>query len=123
MYPELVSLVGGHVPDYRGIFLRGYGSQVSTHYGTVAHSSAGLGQLQGDAIRNITGTFGSFAPSYRADAFANGAFYMTGAVGDVQDGSAPDYKNTVGFDASRMTPVAQEIRPVNRSVTYLIRAK
>ena len=109
MYPELTAFVGNRVPDYRGIFLRD-------------HSSAGLGELQGDAIRNITGTFGSFAPSYRADAFANGVFYMTGAVGDVQDGSAPDYKNTVGVDASRMTPVAQEIRPVNRAVRYLIRA-
>lgn len=122
MYPELTAFVGNRVPDYRGIFLRDHGSQISAHYGTVVHSSAGLGELQGDAIRNITGTFGSFAPSYRADAFANGVFYMTGAVGDVQDGSAPDYKNTVGVDASRMTPVAQEIRPVNRAVRYLIRA-
>ena len=96
---------------------------MSTHYGTVTHASAGLGELQGDAIRNITGTFGSFAPSYRADAFANGVFYMTGEVGDVQDGSAPDYKNTVGFDTSRVTPISPEIRPVNKAVIFLIRAK
>ena len=37
--------------DYRGIFLRDHGSQVSTHYGSVIHSSTGLGQLQGDALR------------------------------------------------------------------------
>ena len=53
VYPELVALVGSCVPDYRGIFLRGYGSQVSSHYGTVTHASAGLGVLQGDAIREI----------------------------------------------------------------------
>ena len=50
VYPELVTLVGARVPDYRGIFLRGQGSQTSTHYGTMTHSRAGLGQLQGDAI-------------------------------------------------------------------------
>ena len=47
VYPELIALIGGSVPDHRGIFLRGQGSQTSTHYGTVTHSSAGLGQLQG----------------------------------------------------------------------------
>ena len=57
VYPELVGVVGSRVPDYRGIFLRGQGSQTSTHYGTVTHSSAALGQLQGDGIRTIWGTF------------------------------------------------------------------
>ena len=57
MYPELTALVGSQVPDYRGLFLRGQGSQTSTHYGTVTHSSATLGQLQGDGIRPIWGTF------------------------------------------------------------------
>ena len=47
VYPELIALIRGSVPDHRGIFLRGQGSQTSTHYGTVTHSSAGLGQLQG----------------------------------------------------------------------------
>ena len=55
VYPELVALVGSRVPDYRGIFLRGQGSQTSTHYGVVTHSSAGLEVLPGDAIRNFTG--------------------------------------------------------------------
>ena len=32
VYPELVALIGTTVPDYRGIFLRGHGSQMSTHY-------------------------------------------------------------------------------------------
>ncbi|WP_051643861.1 phage tail protein [Bilophila wadsworthia] len=67
VYPELTSLVGSRVPDYRGIFLRGHGSQVSTHYGTVTHTSAGLGELQGDAIRNISGTFGGHIVGWRED--------------------------------------------------------
>ena len=56
VYPELVAVVGSTVPDYRGIFLRGHGSQTSTRYGAVVHSSAGLGQLQGDGIREIWGS-------------------------------------------------------------------
>jgi len=29
VYPELAALVGSRVPDYRGIFLRGQGSQTA----------------------------------------------------------------------------------------------
>lgn len=54
---ELFALVGGHTPDLRGLFLRGHGSHTSTHYGTVTHKSAELGQVQGDAIREIWGAF------------------------------------------------------------------
>ena len=57
VYPELFALVGGHTPDLRGLFLRGHGSHTSTHYGTVTHKSAELGQVQGDAIREIWGAF------------------------------------------------------------------
>ena len=35
-----------NTPDYRGVFLRGLGG-----------NSTSLGELQGDAIRNITGNF------------------------------------------------------------------
>lgn len=38
----------GSVPDYRGLFLRGFGG-----------NSSSLGSTQGDAIRNITGNLGT----------------------------------------------------------------
>ena len=44
-YPKLYALMH-NTPDYRGVFLRGLGG-----------NSASLGELQGDAIRNITGSF------------------------------------------------------------------
>lgn len=126
MYPELVALVGGNVPDYRGIFLRGHGSQTSTHYGTVTHSSAGIGQLQGDSIRAITGHIIDAVAGGTSGHWGStsGAFYGGPTTADGADPSrhGPDYWN-IYFDASRVTPVAQEIRPVNRSVIYLIRAK
>ena len=48
-YPDLYKVFpSGKVPDLRGVFLRGYGSQSS-------YTSGALGQLQGDAMRRIYG--------------------------------------------------------------------
>ena len=55
VYPELAALVGYYIPNYAGVFLRGYGGQTSYHYGAVGHWSVESGELQGDTIRNITG--------------------------------------------------------------------
>ena len=121
VYPELVGVVGSRVPDYRGIFLRGQGSQTSTHYGTVTHSSAALGQLQGDGIRTIWGTFVGGDWSGHDKGGSSGAFWPAGNAG-VQEGD--DYNQIrYSFDVSRVTPVVGEVRPVNRAVRYLIRAR
>ena len=80
MYPELVALIGGNVPNYQGVFLRGYGGQTSYHYGAVGHWSAGLGELQGDAIRNITGTHSSRGP--RLHGGQQGPFTMREVPGE-----------------------------------------
>ena len=117
-YPQLQAIVGSNVPDYRGVFLRGYGSQVSTHYGTVTHSSEELGVLQGDAIRNITGRF--VQGNYRGD-FTQGAFYQTGQQGG-PSAHKDDWRLLGFFDAGRMVPTANENRPVNKAVYWLIKA-
>ena len=122
-YPELVKVLGkSTVPNYQGIFLRGYGSQVSTHYGTVTHSSEALGVLQGDAIRNITGDFSAHCIGYSLG-WGKGAFYTTlnndrEAAGEGWDNHSPDFH----FNASRVVPTAIENRPINRSVNWIIRA-
>ena len=119
-YPQLSAIVGGHVPDYRGIFLRGNGSQVSSHYGTVTHTSAALGVLQGDAIRNIAGKIrlregngGAYPSSLFAYSYAGEAGYQGGNWGRF---------GWVNFDTSRVVPTANENRPANRSVNWIIRA-
>ena len=108
--------------DNRGIFLRGHGSQTSTHYGTVTHSSAALGQLQGDAIREIWGSFPEMiAPG--SSPLTHGALYYGSpwAYGaHIQQGTAGWMKRSADFLASRVIPVAQEIRPVNRAVRYFL---
>ena len=124
VYPELVALIGGSVPDYRGLFLRGHGFQTSTHYGSVTHSSAGLGQLQGDGIREIWGELSYLPRSRDGEVGQSGslAFWNEGRNQWMNDaGKAPS--GAMNFYASRSTPVVGEIRPVNRAVRYLIRAR
>ena len=128
VYPELVGVIGWNVPNYQGVFLRGYGGQTSYHYGAVGHWSAGLGELQGDTIRNITGDIesvlnrgGYHSGSGVYSGFVSGVDYLF--TTELGGGEGSEFIGRVHFDASRVAPVAQEIRPVNRAVRYLIRAR
>lgn len=125
-YPELYAVVGSTVPDFRGMFLRGLGSKSvsqinGTTNGTTAtfHASAQLGETQGDAQRNLTGTYFTYVGSPTGVyTTKNGWGWWLGAVaGTTWEGT------TQVFDAARTVPVANEIRPVNMAVRYLIRAK
>ena len=107
-YPKLYQLMH-NVPDYRGVFLRGLGG-----------NSASLGELQGDAIRNITGNTGTFTSQNWPS--SSGAFYTTKtSTGD--EGGVPNEGHRIYFDASRVVPVANENRPINKAVRYFIKAK
>ena len=124
VYPELVGVVGGNVPNYQGVFLRGYGGQTSYHYGAVGHWSAGLGELQGDGIREIWGELSYLPRSRDGEVGQSGslAFWNEGRNQWMNDaGKAPS--GSMNFYASRSTPVVGEVRPVNRAVRYLIRAR
>ena len=110
------------MPDLRGLFLRGHGSLThSQNNGSLVgitsttHSAGALGQVQGDAIRNITGGFAG-----RATGMGGAFFYKN--VSDMYDYGG-GYLYNLGFDASRVSPVANEVRPVNMAVRYLIRAR
>lgn len=118
-YPKLVAVLGKNtVPDYRGVFLRGYGSRTSTHYGTVTHQSGSLGELQGDAIRNITGNITSI---YGRQNVSDGAFQRTKAYENIDYDKGANMAH-YSFDASRVVPTATENRPINIAVKYLIKA-
>lgn len=117
--------MGSRVPDYRGIFLRGHGSQTSTHYGTVTHASAGLGQLQGDAVRRIWGAASQLIFDDEDSIALQGVFSHTG-IDWHNPVSSGDYMMkgvNLDLDISRVVPVDNEIRPANRAVRYLIRAR
>lgn len=121
-YPELVAVLGkSTVPNYKGVFLRGYGSQNSSHYGTVTHSSGALGALQGDAIRNITADHArsTWPSNGRA---THGAFYTVTNGSSQAWTSGSESAVTIHFDASRVVPTANENRPINIAVRYFIKA-
>ena len=129
-YPELSALVGPKVPDLRGLFLRGYGSQAYTqNNGTTVgltatlHTSGALGTVQGDAIRNIPGTINDLAS--RGASSSSGSFDSInfGAWTLNTDGGYGPNRVIVNFDPSKNVPTSTENRPVNQAVRYLMRAR
>lgn len=119
-YPKLYALMH-NVPDYRGVFLRGLGG-----------NSATLGELQGDAIRNITGTISITSPNNRDFQLFGEETTSSGALGlnnytyrrmssdSDRSGNTP---SAFSFDASRVVPTASENRPINKAIRYFIKAK
>jgi len=107
-YPKLFARYGSSLPDLRGCFIRGLGG-----------NSAAIGVVQGDAIRNITGTTNN---TYSTDTnLVTGAFYKTASSGRViaaGTGSA----SGEGFDASLVVPTANENRPKNMAFLYIVKA-
>ncbi len=114
------------MPDFRGLFLRGYGAQSHAQnngstIGVTAtlHESGALGVVQGDAIRNISGSGYVTNP---------GANYFSGAfegdwVSYSFDGGTWYGWGPISFNSSRIVPTANENRPANMAVRHLIRAK
>lgn len=118
-YPNLVAAIGSTtIPDYRGLFLRGQGAQ--TVDGTV-HTSPAIGTKQGDAIRNIYGNFSTLDAG--GIEYPTGAFrfeYSKSNANAVAYSGQNDY--LVSFSASYVVPTADENRPVNATVRFLIKA-
>jgi len=124
-YPELSAVVGPQVPDLRGLFLRGYGSQSHVQNNgaiigvtSTLHSSGALGQVQGDGNRRFTGTIG---PSINAG--SGGIVYGGGNAGYMVMGAAHFVTAYHYIDSARVLPTAPENRPVNQAVRYLVRAR
>jgi len=117
--------------EYAGVFLRGYGSVVSTQSwtdtlegvtrsSTTTHKSGEIGVLQGDVIRNITGGVHPYCLRL-IDPY--GAFYSYVVTGYHAEGVTNDQTmRYIQFDASRVVPVDNvnpENRPVNKAVRYI----
>lgn len=119
-----------NLPDLEGRFLRGAdnGAAVDPDAGTRVPLGSGVangvGSLQDDAIRNITGSMSSSSAN-NANAVvdsASGSFSVAGGtfqgVSNFAQGSK--YKQ-VNFDASNQVPTASDNRPSNCSVNYIIK--
>ena len=114
VYPELFALVGGQVPDLRGLFLRGHGG-----------NSAALGEQQGHAMRDISAS-GSISVGFGGYLSGSGIFKPVGShkVTVIRGTWDNNWSSTnYGLDLSAGgVPVANEVRPDNQAVRYLIRA-
>ena len=113
------------MPDLRGLFLPGYGSQSyaqvnGTTVGVTStlHSSGALGQVQGDASKNMQGEF-------YGDLVMSSGVFQDASTGDSRTraiGVGSGLYSSL-FNASRVVPTAPENRPVNQAVRYLMRAR
>lgn len=120
-YPELYAIIGGQVPNFHdGSFLRGVGGNAD-----------GIGQVQQDAGRNVSGelkTFDHPATEFIDWGEASGALSLFSSnkydISNVLN-SAQLRPSGFSLDASRQwgtAHTASEFRPYNRAVRYLIRA-
>ena len=114
VYPDLFALMGGHPPDLRGLFLRGHGG-----------NSAGLGEQQGHAMRDISAS-GNISVGFGGYLSGSGIFKPVGShkVTVIRGTWDNNWSSTnYGLDLSAGgVPVANEVRPDNQAVRYLIRA-
>lgn len=96
------------VGDDRGEFLRGWDDGRGLDVGRA------LASAQGDAIRNIVGTFDGNTND--GATYRSGAFSATNQSARGSDGK--DWGGVISFDASRVVPTANENRPRNKA--YLV---
>ena len=78
-----------------------------------------VGTLQGDAIRNITGTFNPWA--YNTEIGSTGVFKDGVIGGKCFNVAAQANGQLVEFDVSRVHPIADEVRPKSAVVMYCIK--
>ena len=141
VYPELFAVIGAKVPDYRGLFLRGYGQQTYTQnngsmVGNTAttHASGELGKVQGDAIRD-PGEAGKSVLRGPVGGYDHEAYSIKceGAICDGEDFSMTRQDQwatqrvvsnpVINILKGLQQPFGNEIRPVNTAVRYFIRAR
>lgn len=120
-YPRLAAAYqSGYLPDMRANTIRGLDAGRGIDINRVILSE------QGDAMRNLTGTFGfeSNTSGNSGTASISGAFY---AIPDssrrhLSAGTAGE-NTTIAFDAARQVPVANEFRVRNIAFMYIVKAE
>lgn len=97
-----------NLPDLRGEFIRGWDDARGIDSGRV------FGSAQGDAIRNITGTFIASDDNGSTGVFTTGSGPGVEAFGTVAS-------KTITFNASTVVPTAAENRPRNIALLACIK--
>lgn len=123
-YAELYDLIGDKLPDLRGQFVRGLDN------GRGIDPNRELGSEQGDAIRNIAGRsyHGTALTTIMERNAVSGPFFGSDFKKYADLSSLLEYTATteypykVDFDASRVVPTAEENRPKNVALNYIVKA-
>ncbi|MBZ7976893.1 phage tail-collar fiber domain-containing protein [Campylobacter sp. RM12637] len=129
-YPQLFQAIGTiygestdklkfKIPDLRGKFVR-----------CVGGNAFALGVLQGDAIRNIKGDMKAAKESWGNAQFIDaldctGVFEVIKGNKSWTGDSQPNANQAwgVSFDVSRVVPTANENRPINMAMNFIIQLK
>ena len=104
-----------NIPDLRGEFIRG------TDGGRGVDAGRTLGSAQGDAIRNITGATARAGLLFSYFFSTQGCIYAISNQGGSVSAGGDNKINSIGFDASRVVPTANENRPRNVAVNFYIK--
>lgn len=129
-----------NLPDFRGVFLRGYGEQTfdvrwqdtnnEWHSSQTTYKSEEIGKVQTDAIRNISGSFEFLSRVNNLVELSrcNGVFKSTGthytySTDSVNWGDGRQYNNSPTFNVSTVVPTNKENRPLSYAINYYIRVK
>jgi hypothetical protein len=144
-YTSLIALIGHNTPNFKGKFLRGYGSADGSH------SSGALLSIQKDAVQWLHGSFYTYLPQlignnpYAANSWKTDYTHFTGEFCDTtgifseevpawqetafdrQDGNYYEnytYCFKIKFSNECLgTHLANESRPINTAVYFLIKAE
>lgn len=117
-YPELYKAVGSNkVPDLRGEFVRGWDHGKGVDKGRVLNS------YQDDALQNIQGKITNTMTSPWESQASTGAMYASHRWGDGKHdrGSYGGTLYDINFDASRIARTADETRPKNVALMFIIK--
>lgn len=116
-FPQLALVIPSlKLSDARGDFLR------IADDGRGVDPGRELLSEQGDAIRNITGTFSNIQLRGK-NINTGGAISGTNAGLNGNNSAGADISVNYFFDASRQVPTANENRPRNIAFNFLVRAK
>jgi hypothetical protein len=121
-FTALIALVGANTPNLQGQFIRGLTTNLSTTSRDPLSATRVLGNVQGDAIRNITGEFKAAGTTGGIDSQSGAFTRTTGANRSYPAAAANGIDVGRGiFDASNVVPTSTENRPVNIALLYCIK--
>lgn len=112
-------------PDLRGYFLRVHNPQSSNFQSGITNPDAGrtLGTAQGDAIRNFTGKGFTGSEYFTSQGTGEGIIKVEPVYNTKNKSADAGNATLLSIDASWQVPTANENRPLNVALTYLIVAK